>query len=261
MSFTRRIDIDLDYEAAVNATKSALQEQGFGTLTEIDVRQTLQEKLGVETEPQVIIGACNPQLAHRALQIDPRVATLLPCNVVVRVEAGRTVVEALDPTTMADMSDSPEFARGRRRRRPPHRHRTRRSSARVTVAAGPIGLGDPAGRPSGPGLWTPLRPEIVRGAKRFARDLRVEGPGWRVQARSHRRRRSQVNEAPAASLRMPPLLLRPRLPPASGPNWDHPGRLKFMVGDPLAASSKAPGSGRGLNHQGPCPAVGDKGCS
>ena len=109
MSFTRRIDIDLDYEAAVNATKSALQEQGFGTLTEIDVRQTLQEKLGVETEPQVIIGACNPQLAHRALQIDPRVATLLPCNVVVRVEAGRTVVEALDPTTMADMSDSPEL--------------------------------------------------------------------------------------------------------------------------------------------------------
>ena len=109
MSFTRRIDIDLDYEAAVTATKSALQEQGFGTLTEIDVRQTLQEKLGVETEPQVIIGACNPQLAHRALQIDPRVAALLPCNVVVRVEAGRTVVEALDPTTMADMSDSPEL--------------------------------------------------------------------------------------------------------------------------------------------------------
>lgn len=109
MGFTRRIDVDLDYDTAVAATKSALQEQGFGTLTEIDVRQTLQEKLGVDTPAQVIIGACNPQLAHRALAVDPRVATLLPCNVVVRTEGGRTVVEALDPTIMADVSGCPEL--------------------------------------------------------------------------------------------------------------------------------------------------------
>lgn len=104
MGFTRRIDIDVPYDQAVAATKAALAEQGFGTLTEIDVRQTLQDKLGVDTDPQVIIGACNPQLAHRALGIDPRVATLLPCNVVVRTEGGRTVVEALDPAMMADVS-------------------------------------------------------------------------------------------------------------------------------------------------------------
>lgn len=109
MGFTRRIDIDLDYDSAVTAIKEALQEQGFGVLTEIDVRQTLKEKLDVETDPQLIIGACNPQLAHRALEIDPRVATVLPCNVVVRVEDGRTVVEALDPKIMADMSSTPDL--------------------------------------------------------------------------------------------------------------------------------------------------------
>ena len=110
MSFTRRIDTDLPYDQAVAATKAALQEQGFGTLTEIDIRQTLKDKLGVDTDPQVIIGACNPQLAHRALGVDPRVATLLPCNVVVRTERGRTVVEALDPGMMADVSGVPELA-------------------------------------------------------------------------------------------------------------------------------------------------------
>jgi uncharacterized protein (DUF302 family) len=110
MGFTRRIDIDLPYDQAVTATKAALQEQGFGTLTEVDLRQTLRDKLDVDTDPQVIIGACNPQLAHRALSIDPRVATLLPCNVVVRTEHGHTVVEALDPAMMADVSGVPELA-------------------------------------------------------------------------------------------------------------------------------------------------------
>lgn len=81
-----------------------MQEQGFGTLTEIDVRQTLKDKLDVDVDPQLIIGACNPQLAHRALELDPRIATLLPCNVVVRTDNGRTIVEALDPGMMADVS-------------------------------------------------------------------------------------------------------------------------------------------------------------
>lgn len=110
MSFTRRIDTDLSYDAAVAATKAALQEQGFGTLTEIDIRQVLKDKLDVDVDPQVIIGACNPQLAHRAMGVDPRVATLLPCNVVVRAEDGRTVVEALDPAMMADVSGVPALA-------------------------------------------------------------------------------------------------------------------------------------------------------
>jgi uncharacterized protein (DUF302 family) len=104
MIFTRRVDVDLPYDQAISATKAALQEQGFGTLTEIDVRQTLEDKLDVDVEPEVIIGACNPQLAHRAMCVDPRVATLLPCNVVVRVDGGCTVVEALDPAMMAELS-------------------------------------------------------------------------------------------------------------------------------------------------------------
>jgi uncharacterized protein (DUF302 family) len=107
VEFTRRIQTDLSYEEAVTATKAALQDQGFGTLTEIDVRQTLKDKLDVDTPPQLIIGACNPPLAHRALEADPRVATLLPCNVVVRVEADRTIVEALDPAIMATVSGTP----------------------------------------------------------------------------------------------------------------------------------------------------------
>ena len=104
MTFTRRIDLDLDHGTALAAAKEALRGQGFGTLTEIDIRQTLKDKLGVDVEPQVIIGACNPQLAHQALAIDSRVAALLPCNVVVRTENGRTVVEALDPALMAEVS-------------------------------------------------------------------------------------------------------------------------------------------------------------
>ena len=109
-SFTRRVDTTLGYDDAITAIKAALQEHGFGTLTEIDVRATLKTKLDVDTTPQLIIGACNPQLAHRAMGVDPRVATLLPCNVVVRAENGRTVVEGLDPEVMAQLSGAPELA-------------------------------------------------------------------------------------------------------------------------------------------------------
>ena len=110
MDFTRRIDIDLPYDEAVTATKAALADQGFGTLTEIDLRQTLKDKLDVDTEPQVIIGACNPQIAHRAMEIDPRITALLPCNVIVRTNGDRTTIEALDPTIMATLSDEPGLA-------------------------------------------------------------------------------------------------------------------------------------------------------
>ncbi len=107
MDFTRRIELETTYDEAVTAVKGALGEQGFGVLTEIDVRQTLQDKLGVDVDPQVILGACNPQLAHRALEIDPSVAALLPCNVVVRTDGGRTIVEALDPTIIAEVTGNP----------------------------------------------------------------------------------------------------------------------------------------------------------
>lgn len=107
MDFTRRIELDTSYADAIAAVKEALKDQGFGVLTEIDVRQTLKDKLDVDVEAQIILGACNPQLAHRALEIDPRIATLLPCNVVVRTEQGRTIVEALDPKIIAQVADNP----------------------------------------------------------------------------------------------------------------------------------------------------------
>ena len=85
-------------EATRERVESALKEEGFGILTEIDVQATLREKLGIEREPYLILGACNPQLAHRALEADPSVGALLPCNVVLRAEDDRTRIEILDPT-------------------------------------------------------------------------------------------------------------------------------------------------------------------
>nr|WP_240772619.1 DUF302 domain-containing protein [Nocardia sp. CS682] len=81
----------------VALVRKALAEQGFGVLTEIDVSATLQAKLGVAMEDYLILGACNPNLAHRALQIVRQIGLLLPCNVVVRTDGDATVVEAVDP--------------------------------------------------------------------------------------------------------------------------------------------------------------------
>ena len=109
MSYGRTVMIDEPVAEAVPKVKEALMEQGFGTLTEIDVQATLKEKIGAETSPYVILGACNPRLAHRALELEPDVGLLLPCNVVVRTHEGRTVVSALDPEVIADMADHPEL--------------------------------------------------------------------------------------------------------------------------------------------------------
>jgi uncharacterized protein (DUF302 family) len=88
------------FAEAVTRVREALKAQGFGVLTEIDVQATLRDKLGEEMEPYLILGACNPPLAHRALSADRRIGMLLPCNVVVRTESGQTVIEALDPQVM-----------------------------------------------------------------------------------------------------------------------------------------------------------------
>ncbi|MFI8852947.1 DUF302 domain-containing protein [Streptomyces sp. 891-h] len=110
MDYARTLTLDLPYDQAVPRVKEAFKEQGFGTLTEIDVTATLREKLGHTMEDYVILGACNPQLAHRALDIEREIGLLLPCNVVVRAaEHGRTLVQALDPNVMVTVPGRTEM--------------------------------------------------------------------------------------------------------------------------------------------------------
>lgn len=112
MTYTLSTQVQLPYTEAVEAVRAALKEQGFGVLTEIDIRTTFAAKLGPDAAnavgDYVILGACNPNLASRALAAEPEMGALLPCNVVVRRAPGAeaTTVEAIDPQTMVQLSSS-----------------------------------------------------------------------------------------------------------------------------------------------------------
>jgi uncharacterized protein (DUF302 family) len=100
-----QVMLDGGYEEAKRRVSEALKEQGFGILTEIDAQKTLKEKVGAEMERYEILGACNPQLAHRALEADRSIGLLLPCNVVLREVNEGVEVSALDPEMMFEIAD------------------------------------------------------------------------------------------------------------------------------------------------------------
>ena len=103
--------VEYGFEQAVERATQELAKEGFGVLTEIDVAATLKKKLGKDMPPYKILGACNPQFAHRAIEAEPQIGALLPCNVVVRQDgAGRTIIEIMDPRAVLQLVDRPEIA-------------------------------------------------------------------------------------------------------------------------------------------------------
>ncbi|WP_326548600.1 DUF302 domain-containing protein [Mycolicibacterium sp. ND9-15] len=110
MSIALSTSLKTSFDDAVARTREALAEQGFGVLTEIDVKATLKNKLDEDMENYLILGACNPPLAHRAIGVQPQIGLLLPCNVVVRSDPDdpeTTLVEAMNPQLLVDVTDEP----------------------------------------------------------------------------------------------------------------------------------------------------------
>jgi uncharacterized protein (DUF302 family) len=107
MGFAISTTLHASFDDAVRRTRKALADQGFGILTEIDMQATLKEKLGEEMEAYLILGACNPPLAHRAVDVNRQIGLLLPCNVVVRADTeheGTVLVEAMNPDVLVEVS-------------------------------------------------------------------------------------------------------------------------------------------------------------
>lgn len=104
-AYTLSATVAAPFDATVDRVRQGLDEVGFGVITEIDMSATLKAKLDVEVPPQIILGACRPTLAHRAMTADPSIAAVLPCNVVIRsVDPTTTVVETFDPAFMANLA-------------------------------------------------------------------------------------------------------------------------------------------------------------
>ena len=137
MEYGISVRMTVPFPEAVRRVREALAAQGFGVLTEIDVRATLHEKLGADMEDYLILGACNPPLAHQALAADRKVGLLLPCNVVIRSGHDETIIEALDPQIMAEVA-------GQATLRPV----ATEAAARIRAALAAIGEARPSGAPA-----------------------------------------------------------------------------------------------------------------
>ena len=127
-----RRSVALSFDDADARIRVALAEEGFGILTEIDVRATLKQKLDVDFPPYRILGACNPPIAHKVLQAEPDAGLLLPCNVVVREENGAVIVEALDPVVQLEVASNPALMDAARE----VRERMKRALERLPAAFG-----------------------------------------------------------------------------------------------------------------------------
>jgi uncharacterized protein (DUF302 family) len=110
MSNAPHVTMDLSFPEAVAAARQALADEGFGVLTEIDMQATMKAKLGEDYPPTLILGACNPGFAHKAMGLAPEVATLLPCNVVVRETGDGVQVETVDPQMLVQVTGSQDLA-------------------------------------------------------------------------------------------------------------------------------------------------------
>ncbi|CAM5275506.1 hypothetical protein AFEL58S_00138 [Afipia felis] len=110
MSYYFAKTLNVPFDQAVEITIAALKQRGFGVLTRIDVKSTLKEKLDVEFRPYVILGACNPRMAHQALQAEDKIGTMLPCNVIVQELNGKSEVAAVDPVASMQAIDNDTLA-------------------------------------------------------------------------------------------------------------------------------------------------------
>lgn len=109
MGYALATKVERPFDETLVMVKESLGQSGFGVLTEIDLRKTLKAKIDADIDDHVILGACNPRFAYRGLQAEASLGLLLPCNVVVRQGDGVTVVEAIDPATMVDLTGNPEM--------------------------------------------------------------------------------------------------------------------------------------------------------